>query len=333
MSVNDEVLLIHEFVENIKVLHKDARQQVIEEIREGLSAPQKYIAPKFFYDEIGSELFEEITHLQEYYPTLTEKKIISGLYPDLGIDFRGLNVIELGSGDHSKINLLLSQVPKKILPTIRYYPIDISKTAIIRATSHLSLQLPDLKVSGVVADFIHQLPQLSFPGRSLFLFFGSTIGNLLPSEMKAFMEDISSIMQPGDYLLMGMDLVKDISVLEKAYNDSKEITAKFNKNVLRVINKLTGSDLCSHQFKHKAFFNEKMSRIEMHLEAKVSMCMDFPLLNKRVQFKEGETIHTENSHKFTKESIKVIAELGCLHLENIFMDEKKWFSLALCSKR
>ncbi|MGQ1787717.1 MULTISPECIES: L-histidine N(alpha)-methyltransferase [unclassified Saccharicrinis] len=332
MSLNNEELLVNELKEDIRVLHKNGKQQAIEEIRDGLNAPQKYISPKFFYDEIGSELFEEITRLKEYYLTCTEKKIISKLYPRLGIDFRDINVIELGSGDHSKINLLLNQVPRDILSTITYFPVDISKSAIARSTSHLSLQLPELKVYGLVADFIHQIPQLSFSGRNLFMFLGSTIGNLLPSEIKAFMEDISSIMQPGDYLLMGMDLVKDISTLENAYNDSKHITAKFNKNVLRVLNKLTGSDLCPDKFNHKAFFNKEMSRIEMHLEAKTNMSMDFPVLNQRIYFKEGETIHTENSHKFNPESIKIIGNFGRLQLDNIFMDENEWFSLALYNK-
>ncbi len=330
MSVQANDFIVKE--QEIKILLNTKEQHVIDEIRKGLSATQKYISPKFFYDKVGSQLFEEITQLEEYYPTNTEKNIIANVYPKLNIDFRNLNIIELGSGDHAKISLFLNQIPTDILSTISYYPVDISKTAIIRATNNLNLQFPQLSIKGVVADFIHQIPQLTIPGKNIFLFFGSTIGNLLPSEIKAFMEDVSSIMKPGDYLLMGMDLVKDISTLENAYNDKKQITARFNKNVLHVINRLTGSNLDVDKFDHKAFFNKKMSRIEMHLIANTAMTIEFPVLNQIISFKEEETIHTENSHKFSAESMKVMGDLGKLHLDDIFTDDKKWFSLSLYSK-
>ena len=329
MDLNANAFLIKDSVSNIKILPPSESQNVLEEIKQGLNARQKYISPKFFYDKRGSELFEKITQLVEYYPTQTEKKLIKDLYSLLNIDFRKFNIIELGSGDHTKINLFLQQIPVNIISTLTYYPVDISQSAIGNATNFLMSRYPNLSVSGVVADFIHQLPQLSFVGKNLFLFFGSTIGNLTPSEIKSFMEDISSIMQPGDYLLLGMDLFKDISVLENAYNDSEGITEAFNLNVLRVINRITRSSLSENDFKHRAFFNSKMSRIEMHLEASKDMCIDFPEFDQKINFKKGETIHTENSHKFNKESIKVIGDFGNLHLKNIFMDDKKWFSLAL----
>ncbi|WP_075591399.1 L-histidine N(alpha)-methyltransferase [Labilibacter marinus] len=332
MNYSEEVLQVKEQVELVDILQKSDQQSSIEEIKTGLLASKKYISPKYFYDEVGSKLFEEITQLQEYYPTNTEKRIISNLYADLKMSLSGYNVVELGSGDHTKISLFLNQVPKHELSKITYCPVDISKSAIKRAASHLSMHYPELLIRGVVADFIQQLSQLSFKGKNLFLFLGSTIGNLSKTERQTFMQQLSQVMKPGDKLLLGMDLVKDFSILEKAYNDDKKVTDKFNKNILRVVNNMMGSNLNTNDFKHHAFYNHVDDRIEMHLIANRTMTIDFPLINHKIVFKKGESIHTENSHKFNPASIKQIGDMGNLKLDNIFTDNKQWFSLSLFTK-
>ena len=332
MNYLSEAEVVREQLTIRDILSESVSKSRVDQIKEGLLSPKKYIQPKFFYDEIGSKLFEEITLLEEYYPTVTEKKILSSLYSKLNIDITGYNIVELGSGDHTKISLLLNVLPKEVRSTITYCPVDISKSAIERAASFLNIQYPELSIAGVVADFIQQVPQLSFPGKSLFLFLGSTIGNLSYEEQKLFMTDISSIMRPGDRLLLGMDLVKDKTVLEKAYNDSRMVTEQFNKNVLRVINKVMGSSLNTGDFEHHAFFNEEKSRIEMHLIAKRKLVADLPIINQQIVLKQGESIHTENSHKFNDKSIEEIGSFGNLCLEKKFTDDKEWFSLSLFRK-
>lgn len=301
--------------------------KVVGEIITGLKSKPKYISPKYFYDRIGSGLFEEITKLEEYYPTRTEKKILSTIVNDLNIDFNGISIIELGSGDASKIRLLLQQLSINVLSSIKYFPVDISQSAIEGAVGNLSHEFPMLTINGIVADFIHQLNVIPNEGKRLFCFFGSTIGNFTPSEVDEFMALLGEEMREGDSLLMGMDMVKDISVIEKAYNDSKNVTELFNKNILNVVNSLIGSDFNADNFKHIAYYNRELNRIEMHLEAKKDMVI---LLNSDaniISIKKGETIHTENSHKFSYDSIKTIGNRAGLNVQMIIEDDKKWFSI------
>jgi L-histidine N-alpha-methyltransferase len=305
-----------------------ANKHILNEIKAGLNNPQKYISPKFFYDKEGSMLFERITHQKEYYPTRTEKSIIKDIYPNLGIDFKNLNIIELGSGDHSKIQLLLQQIPYEVRSTLKYHPIDISSSAIQKSSEQLSDIFPELKISGIVADFFHHMHQLSFSGYSLYLFFGSTIGNMSPIERWYFLKDLLYLMKPGDHLLLGMDMIKETSILERAYNDKNLITSMFNKNILSVINKYTGGNFNPELFNHNAYYNKPKQRIEMHLIAAKNMCISLPLLNQQINILKGESIHTENSHKFTSTYIKTIARIGNLQIKNIYTDEKKWYSIA-----
>jgi L-histidine N-alpha-methyltransferase len=305
-----------------------ANEHILNEIKAGLNNPQKYIAPKFFYDEEGSMLFERITLQEEYYPTRTEKRIIEDIYSKLDINFENSNVIELGSGDHTKIQLLLQQIPYKVRSTLKYHPIDISSSAIQKSSEQLSDIFPELKISGIVADFFHHMCLLSFSGPSIFLFLGSTIGNMSPIERWYFLKDLSDIMKPGDHLLIGMDMIKETSILERAYNDKNLITSRFNKNILSVINKQTDGNFNPMLFNHSAYYNKYKQRIEMHLIATENMCINLPLLNQQTIITQGESIHTENSHKFTSSSIKSLSRIGNLQIKNIYTDEKKWYSIA-----
>lgn len=304
-----------------------------DEILKGLLSPKKYLSPKFFYDDKGSHLFEQITQLKAYYPTRTEQSILSNITAQLDLEFRDLNIIELGSGDASKISLLLNQLPLEIQESLNYYPVDISESAIENSISALQDTFDLKSITGIVVDFIQQMHKVPKVGKGLFCFFGSTIGNLDATERQLFMENLGKVMQPGDSLLMGMDMVKDIKILENAYNDDKKITAAFNLNVLSVVNDIIGSDFNPIDFKHKAFYNPLQQRIEMHLEALNDL--EISILNEdvKVRMYKGESIHTENSFKFKASDFVSLAEWAGLDVQQVFSDSKQYFSLVYFIKK
>lgn len=302
----------------------DAARQ---EILTGLRAHPKYISSKFFYDQQGSALFEEITRLEEYYPTRTEKSILATIIEDLNLDFTGFSIIELGSGDHSKIRLLLSRIPENELESVKYYPVDISQSAIEQAAGKLTEEFPVLEIEGIVADFISQLHMIPNAGKRMFCFFGSTIGNLNMNETQRFMKLLGDTMQQGDHFLLGLDMIKDPTILEKAYNDSRQITADFNKNILNVVNRLAGADFDPDGFDHLAFYNSGKNRIEMHLKAKEDMEVNIRTNGEKIHIRKGETIHTENSQKFGDHHIRLMGKWAGLRIKDIFTDINRWFSL------
>ena len=332
MNYTQEISVNKNNIELINYLPNIGISNVKEEILVGLRATPKYVSPKFFYDGKGSDLFEQITHLEEYYPTRTEKKIISSIGKDININFKNLNIIELGSGDSSKISLLFNQIPTEDLKTVNYFPVDISQSAIEKSASELIQQFSLNNITGIVVDFIHQLKLIPKPGKRLFCFFGSTIGNFNSQEAKAFMTLLGNTMQKGDSLLLGMDMVKDISVLEKAYNDKKGITAKFNKNILIVVNNLTDSNFTLSDFEHYAFYNIEKSRIEMHLRALKDVEISLPSGTEKIQINKGETIHTENSYKYNLHDIEMFGMWADIEIKNILTDENSWFNLVYYEK-
>jgi len=323
---NKEILTKGKF-ELINFLPKIGVNNVRDEIILGLKSKNKYISPKFFYDELGSELFEKITQLYEYYPTRTEQSILSSIVSKLDLDYSNLNIIELGSGDCSKIRLLLNQIPENKISTINYYPVDISQSAISKASEELIYEFPAINIHGIVADFINQLNLIPKTGNRLFCFFGSTIGNLNIRERQTFIELLGNELQVGDSFLLGMDMVKETSILESAYNDAQQLTADFNKNVLNVVNDLVGTDFNKDDFEHFAFYNKAKNRIEMHLKAFTDIEISVNSISEIIQIKKGETIHTENPHKFTSDDINTIAEWGNFNLKNKFTDDNNLFSL------
>ncbi len=326
------------FTNNISIKNNDNKiinqlagvgiNNVKEEILIGLQAEQKYISPKYFYDSIGSELFEEITFLEEYYPTRTEKSILESFVKDLAIDFKDLNIMELGSGDPTKISLLLQQINDNTLQTINYFPIDISQSAVEKSMNILNNRFYINNITGIIIDFMHQLNLIPKEGKRLFCFFGSTLGNFNIEERKSFIQNLSTEMKSGDNFILGIDLVKDISILEKAYNDKQGITAAFNKNILNVIANITNIRFTTDDFEHYAFFNTTKNRIEMHLRAIRNTDI---LINsskyEKISLAKGETIHTENSHKFTEENIREISETGNFDIIDSFVDKNNWFKV------
>ncbi len=310
----------------LNYLKKKNMEDVRHEILTGLTTQPKYILPKYFYDEKGSDLFEQITFLPEYYPTKTEKQILKNLISHIDFDFNNAAIVELGSGDASKISLIFSQLTDEILAELTYYPVDISYAAIQQSITDLSKHFKLKSITGLVLDFNTQFHLIPQNRKRLFLFLGSTIGNFDEKERHRFMENLYHEMQPGDHLLLGLDRVKEMAILEKAYNDSQGVTARFNKNILRVVNRILDTNFNPDDFEHKAFFNQKQNRIEMHLVAQKNIQM---MIDKRlnISLKQAESIHTENSYKFTDADIEKLTRNSRLKIKQVFSDENKWFSV------
>jgi L-histidine N-alpha-methyltransferase len=309
-------------------LIRSSDEEVREEILCGLLDVPRSLPSKYFYDREGSRLFEEITDLEEYYLTDSEKSIMRRVMPLMAQGLSDVDVIELGSGDCSKISILLESIPEKARSTVRYVPVDVSRSAIIESAKILGERFPRVSFHGLVADFRRHLGKLPDANRRLFCFFGSTIGNLGQSESESFLAGLSEVMRPGDRLLLGLDMVKEVGVLERAYNDSQGITAAFNRNILNVVNRLILTDFEASGFEHSAFYNEEDQRIEMHLVPRRNSTVHSPYLQKPLEMSPGESIHTESSYKYTPDRIHLLSQRSGLELANVFTDQRKWFSLA-----
>lgn len=303
------------------------------EIINGLSAKKKYISSKFFYNDTGSKLFEKITDLPEYYLTRTEKEILKNIAPGMMQNFRNADIIELGSGDHSKIDILLQALSEKNIPTINYIPVDMSEAAVKKSACILTKKYPELNIEGLVADFISQQNLIPNNKKRMFCFFGSTIGNFEEKEALNFLVSLSSNMKPDDTLLLGVDFIKPLNVLHDAYNDKQGITAAFNKNILNVVNDLIHSNFSPDDFEHYAFFNEVGSRIEMHLIANKKLIVSSPFHYETIVIRKNEAIHTENSHKYSMENINKFAVTTGLSIAELYTDPQNWFAIVKFQKR
>jgi len=308
-------------------LHNTDMQKVKDNIVAGLMSKQKHISSKFFYDEAGSKLFEKITRLKEYYLSRIEKSILENYARKILPESKNFNIVELGSGDDSKISILLNAIDEKYVNSICYIPVDISQTALEESTERISEQYPNIQIQGIVTDFMSGL-NFSLNGSSkLICFFGSTIGNLTRKQSSDFVLKISKNMQVGDKFLLGLDMVKDKRILEAAYNDNKNVTAEFNKNILKAVNNTLDTNFNTNDFEHYAPYNEEKRRIEMHLTALKDIQITSPYLQEKIMIKRGETIHTENSHKYTIDDIENFTNGSKLKIENIFSDSNGYFSL------
>jgi L-histidine Nalpha-methyltransferase len=303
---------------------------IAEEVEQGLSAIPKRLPPKLFYDEAGSRLFEQITETREYYPTRTERGILEDFAAEIASQAGGnLTLVEMGAGSASKTRVLIEAILRRQL-RLTFYPVDVSPAALHGAVTSLNGDYPNLLVSPVVADFCHHMPQLNeLPGCKLALFIGSTIGNFEPEEAAAFLTQLRESLAPGDGLLLGFDMRKDIETLHAAYNDRQGVTANFNLNVLARINRELGGSFDLDSFRHVAFWNRRMSRIEMHLESRLKQDVWVRDLNRAFHFARGERIHTENSYKFTTAAIATLLCRSGLKLEKTWTDREGWFSEVL----
>jgi L-histidine N-alpha-methyltransferase len=312
-------------------LEKESVEETRKLIWDGLQSEPKYISSRFFYDDRGSELFEDITRLSEYYPTRLEKEILIREAPNIIRENKASNVIELGSGDCSKISLLFDALNQEQIENTQYVPVDVSRLAIQKSARILQDKYNGLRIHGILADFLKHLRFPSSNGTKLVCFFGSTLGNFEPEIAHRFLLNVSEMMNPGDQMLLGLDMVKDKDVLEKAYNDEAGVTELFNKNILNVINRNIGSDFNPQDFEHHAFFNEEYHRIEMHLKARQSVLVTTDD-GQKIKIKKDEMIHTENSHKFSGSDIMELAVLTGFKVKDVFTDPDKWFSLVHFTK-
>jgi len=303
---------------------------IAEEVLAGLSAQPRRLPPKLFYDAEGSRLFDQITETPEYYPTRTERAILKE-YAGAMVEQAGSNLtlVELGAGSASKTQVLIEALLRRQLRA-EFYPVDVSSSALQGALTTLNGHFPRLRVSPIVADYTHRLPDLKeFSGRKLVLFIGSTIGNFEPEEAEQFLKRVRRSLNAGDALLIGFDLIKDAEVLHAAYNDAQGITAAFNKNVLVRINRELNGSFDVDAFAHIAFWNARKSRIEMHLESLHEQTVWVQDLGRGFHFAKGERIHTENSYKFNLRSMKQLLRSSGFTLETNWTDPQGWFGEAL----
>ncbi|MBN2732867.1 MAG: L-histidine N(alpha)-methyltransferase [Balneolaceae bacterium] len=303
---------------------------MLEEVLTGLQKPQKALSSKFFYDERGSELFEQITRLKEYYLTRTEYKIMQDHIGEITSAIGSESVIvEPGSGSSKKVRLLLDHLPE----VSAYIPVEISEEYLTDVVNELRREYPDLLIKPVCADYTKpfQLPEIDKAFEYYVVFYpGSTIGNFRPAEAQDFLKLLSDFMVPGGGLLIGVDLKKDSTILEAAYNDSKGVTAAFNKNMLVRLNRELDADFDLEQFDHQAFYNEKKGRIEMHLVSVQNQTVH--ISGKSIPFKKGETIHTENSYKYSPDDFKMLVS-DWFEVEKIWTDDDDLFSLQYLIKQ
>ncbi len=297
--------------------------EVLDEIREGLSANPKYINPKYFYDEKGSELFDEITRLDEYYPTRTETGLLNRHAESIAeIAGRGKVVLEPGAGGCTKIRQLLPA-----LEPACYIPIDISRDYLFAAADELQREFSDTRILPIADDMqssIELPPELDGIPRMVF-YPGSTIGNYTPEQAVGFLRHVRSTIGDEGGLLIGVDLQKDTDILHRAYNDAAGTTAAFNLNSLSHINTLTGADFDLSQFTHVAFYNEQDGRIEMHLESQQEQ--DVSLAGETIVFGAGERILTEYSYKYTLDGFARLASQADLVAQQHWTDDDGLFSL------
>ena len=311
------------------ILTECSSERFLTDVLSGLSRPRKRLPAKYFYDATGSQLFDAITELPEYYPTRTELSILrAGAREMARCCGPQCLLVELGAGSLSKVRLLLDQLDRPAA----YVPIDVSGDHLRAAAAALADDYPALDIAPVVADFTQPFTLPDVPAaRRVAYFPGSTIGNCDSHEADALLRHIAQVVGPGGGLLLGIDLRKDITVLEKAYNDDAGVTAAFNRNLLLRINREFGADFDPAAFRHIAFYNEERSRIEMHLVSVVEQRVQVG--EAAFEFRAGESIHTENSYKYDVAEFATKAASCGLRLDATWTDTRNYFAVLYLTAR
>lgn len=300
------------------------------DVYRGLIARAKTLPPWIFYDERGSELFEAITELPEYYLTRTERDLFAAHADDiLAAAGDSVAILELGAGTAAKTGLLLAAAARR-QHRVLYYPIDISASALKEARGRIVEQFPQVTVEPIVANYARSLDALpASSSRRLVLYIGSSIGNFDPPAAAALLRRLRKRLEPGDLLLLGVDHVKDRTTLVRAYNDAAGVTAEFNRNMLVRINAELGANFRPRLFRHRALWNDRECRIEMHLESLVAQQATIPALDLEVSFRRGESIHTENSYKFTPDSVSALLTRSGFAPRRDWTDDRRWYGVYL----
>ncbi len=307
----------------------ERRRTLEDDVRRGLTSRPKSLPPKYFYDTTGSKLFEDITEQPEYYLTRTERTILGEIAPALMREVAPRDLIELGAGSALKTRRLLDARSDQ---PVRYIPIDVDESMIQAAANRLLADYPLLSVEAIVGDFerhLHDVPARLGP--RLVLFLGSTIGNLDPLPRRELLSRVRALLAPGDRFLVGFDLVKDVALLEAAYDDASGVTREFNRNILAVVNRELDADFQPDAFAHVAFYNETASRVEMHLVPDAAQLIHVRGLDLTVRIAAGEGIWTESCYKFTRYSVAAILEEAGLRLAAWHIDPGHYFALALAA--
>ena len=299
----------------------------------GLKQKQKILHPKYFYNDAGSKLFEQICKLDEYYLTRSEIEILESFHVELSMHLvNEYNLIELGSGSSYKTKFILDILHRK-QDNVEYFPIDISNI-LKHSIGHLSTDYDKLKIIGIIDTYEHGLRFVKQyqNKKNLVMFLGSSFGNFMPDEGKIFLKNISESMKSGDLFLIGLDLKKDAQILEDAYNDSNGVTGKFNLNILSRINTELDANFDLGKFEHDSIFNEHEGKIEMHLRSLTDQKITISKTNDEIYISEGESIITENSYKFTELEIKSMISNSGLEVSQIWYDKRNFYSLVLAKK-
>jgi dimethylhistidine N-methyltransferase len=305
-----------------------------QDIIQGLTQTRKTLPCRYLYDERGSDLFEHITDLPEYYPTRTEQAILETYASEIAQLTGVCELVELGSGSSRKTRLLL-EAYSQINHQLHYYPIDVSAGILKTTALALLHQYPSLKLCGLAGTYEQALSKLPPPEleNRMLIFLGSTLGNFNDQEYEAFLTQIQKALQPGEFFLVGIDLQKPVEIIEAAYNDAQGVTAEFNLNILHHLNHRFQANFDLDQFAHFAFYNPVKHQIEMHLRSLKLQTIVLDKLNYQVRLKAGETIHTEISRKFRLPELVTCLESHALHPLHIWTDSQGWFGLLLCQRQ
>jgi L-histidine N-alpha-methyltransferase len=304
-----------------------SRQQMVRDVREGLTKVPKELSPKYFYDERGSELFEEITQLPEYYLTRAEKSLLERRIPEIVAAVRPCSLVELGAGSATKTRLIIDEMRSSGCAEW-YVPIDVSKDFLEATALQLRSDYPDIQITPVISDITEpfSLPTLASP--TLVAFLGSTIGNFPRQPAISLLSHVARGMGPSDRFLLGADLRKDPQIISRAYNDSRGVTAAFNLNVLERLNRELGADFPVSDYEHKAFYSNEHHRVEMHLIARHPHKVFIPEIGE-IPLSEGESIRTELSYKYDQPTLEDILKAAGLVMEKWMPDDDGSFALAL----
>jgi L-histidine N-alpha-methyltransferase len=304
-------------------------RSLADDVLDGLTRPFKELPPKHFYDARGAELFDRICELPEYYPTRAERAILEQHARELSALTGAAELVELGSGTAAKTRVLLDAL-HAAGTLVRYIPVDVTESMVRECAAELTGEYPGLRVHGVIGDFERHLDQVpSAIGPRIVAFLGGTIGNFPPASRRRVLREIARLLGPEDYLLMGTDLVKDPEILEAAYDDAQGVTAEFNRNVLRVLNRELGADFEPEDFEHVALFDHEHEWIEMRLRARREHTTLVRDLDLAVHFDAGEEMRTEISAKFTPERLEGDLAAAGMELIRWFTDAEELFALTL----
>ena len=306
-------------------------EEALEALRSALEETPRRIPSRFFYDHRGSQLFERITELPEYYQTRTEAALLRECADDIVATSGAEELVELGSGAATKTRILLDAMDRAG-QLLLYVPMDVAESFVRRSAEELAVEYPDLQVHGVVGDFLLHLEEIPEGGQRLVIFLGGTVGNLTPGDARAFLTAVHREMSPGDCLLLGTDRIKEVARVEAAYNDSQGVTAEFNLNILDVVNRLADGDFDPSKLRHRAFYDEEQHRIEMRLVATEPQRVHLPRIGLDFDLAEGEELQTEISTKYDRRRAEELLTDCGFEVVKWYTDDEDLFALTLARR-